>query len=76
MPRRTFSAENQPACHDTPDKTVLEIMRPAGDFGDATHGVEGVISGIGVSLEEAGEIFEHLLRVRAGAVGGELVPGK
>jgi hypothetical protein len=53
-------------------------MSLAGHFGDAPLGIALVISGISLSLQEASEVFEHLLQMRAdvaaGAVGGELTP--
>ena len=49
-------------------------MRPAGDLGDAVGGVELVIAGIAVGLEEAGEAAELGSWMGAGAILGEVIP--
>jgi hypothetical protein len=49
-------------------------MRPAGDLGDAVGGVELVVTGIAVHLQEPGKAGELLLGVAAGAILGELIP--
>ena len=49
-------------------------MRPAGDLSDAVGVVELVIAGIAIGLEIAGEAGQLALGMRAGAVGGELIP--
>lgn len=49
-------------------------MRPASNLGDAVRVVELVITGIAVGLEIAGEVGQLPLGMRAGAIGGELIP--
>ena len=51
-------------------------MRPVSDLGDPPIGVVRVEPGISVGLEKAGESGELALRVDAGAVGAERIPGK
>ncbi len=49
-------------------------MRPAGNLGDAVGGVELVIAGIAIGLQEPGKAGELLLRMTAGTILGELIP--
>lgn len=49
-------------------------MCPAGDFGDAVGVVELVIASIAIGLQIAGETGQLASGMRAGAVGGELIP--
>lgn len=55
-------------------KYLAAKMRPASDLGDAAGVVELVITGIAVGLEIAGKVRELALGMRAGAIGGELIP--
>ena len=49
-------------------------MRPAGDFADTASGIELLISGIAIGLEQASELLEIGLRMNAAAVRREAVP--
>lgn len=49
-------------------------MCPAGDFANPASGIELLISGIAIGLEQAGEALELGLRMDAAAVGRELLP--
>ncbi len=51
-------------------------VRPAGALSDLAGGIERIIAGIGVRLEEAGKARQPVLRVRARTMGREPIPGE